>query len=71
MNEFIETLFESVFQKIKRKMSFQDALILFVAEEHHCSRFITWNAKHFIDRTYLSVQTPKEFLESRTEKDRR
>jgi len=64
VNEFVETLFERVFQKIKRKMSFQDALILSVAEEHHCSKFITWNVKHFIDRTYLSVQTPKEFLEA-------
>lgn len=67
VNEFIETLFERVFQKIKLKMSFQDALILVVAEEHDCSRFITWNTKHFIDRTYLSVQTPQEFLESKAE----
>lgn len=65
VNEFVEALFENVFQKIKMKMSFQDALILTVAEEHHCSRFVTWNTKHFIDRTYLNVQTPKEFLESR------
>jgi predicted nucleic acid-binding protein len=46
-------------------MSFQDALILIVAEERNCSRFITWNIKHFVDRTHLSVQTPKEFLESK------
>jgi len=45
------------------KMNFQDALILTVAEEHHCSQFVTWNAKHFVDRTYMNVQTPKEFLE--------
>jgi len=63
VNEFVEALFEKIFQKIKLKMNFQDALILTVAEEHNCSRFVTWNTKHFIDRTYLSVQTPKEFLE--------
>ncbi len=40
VNEFVETLLENVFQKIKMKMSFQDALILTVAEEHHCSRRI-------------------------------
>ncbi len=65
VNEFVEDLFERAFQKIKMKMNFQDALILTVAEEHHCSRFVTWNTKHFLDRTYLNVQTPKEFLESR------
>ena len=27
--------------------------------------FVTWNTKHFVDRTYMSVQTPKEFLELR------
>lgn len=63
VNEFVETLFEEVFQKIKLKMSFQDALILAVAEQHNCPRFITWNTKHFINRTYLNVQTPKQFLE--------
>jgi predicted nucleic-acid-binding protein len=63
VNEFMEVIFEKTFQKIKSKMNFPDALILIVAEERHCSKFITWNTKHFIDRTYLSVQTPKEFLE--------
>ena len=62
VNEFVETLFDETFQKIKLKMNFQDALILAVAEEHHCTRFVTWNTKHFVDRTYLSVQTPKAFL---------
>jgi hypothetical protein len=42
---------------------FLDAMILKVAEGHQSSKFITWNTKYFIDRTYLSVQTPKEFLE--------
>jgi predicted nucleic acid-binding protein len=63
VNEFVERLFEEVFQKIKLKMNFQDAVILAVAEQHQCTRFVTWNTKHFIDRTYLVVQTPKEFLE--------
>lgn len=63
VNEFVEALFEETFQKIKLKMNFQDALILAVAEQHHCLRFVTWNTKHFIDRTYLSVQTPKQFFD--------
>ena len=65
VNEFVESLFEEAFQKIKLRMNFQDALILMVAEQHHCTRFVTWNTKHFGDRTYMSVQTPKEFLDLR------
>jgi len=44
-------------------MNFLDAMILNVADEHQSSKFITWYTKHFMDRTYLSIQTPKEFLE--------
>ena len=65
VNDFVENLFEQVFQKITLKMGFQDALILTVAEEHQTSRFVTWNTKHFLDRTHVKVQTPKEFLENR------
>ena len=65
VNDFVENLFEHLFQKITLKMGFQDALILTVAEEHQSSSFVTWNTKHFVDRTHLNVQTPKEFLEYR------
>ena len=65
VNDFVESIFEAAFQKIKLRMNFQDALILAVAEQHHCARFVTWNTKHFVNRTYLSVQTPKEILELR------
>jgi len=43
-------------------LNFQDALILAVAEEYNCTRFVTWNTKHFNGRTHLNVQTPKEVL---------
>ncbi|HDS44756.1 MAG TPA: hypothetical protein ENN68_01450 [Methanomicrobia archaeon] len=65
VNEFVGNLFEHVFQKITLKMGFQDALILTVAEEHLSSRFVTWNTKQFVDRTHVTVLTPKEFLENR------
>ncbi len=64
VNEFVESLFEEIFQRIRLKMNFPDALILAVAEQHHCTKFITWNKKHFIDRTYLIVQTPEELIKS-------
>ncbi|HMB44497.1 MAG TPA: hypothetical protein VKL21_01615 [Candidatus Methanoperedens sp.] len=59
---FVEQLFANVFEKIILKMSFSDALILSVAEEHSCSKFVTWNVKHFEGRTDIPVNTPEEML---------
>jgi predicted nucleic acid-binding protein len=59
---FVEQLFDNVFQKIILNMSFSDALILSVAEEHSCSKFVTWNVKHFDGRTDIPVKTPEEML---------
>ncbi len=59
---FVEHLFDNVFEKIIMKMSFSDALILSVAEEHSCSKFVTWNVKHFEGRTDIPVKTPEEML---------
>jgi predicted nucleic acid-binding protein len=61
-DDFIEQLFDNVFEKITMKMSFSDALILSVAEEHSCSKFVTWNVKHFEGRTDIPVKTPEEML---------
>jgi len=61
-DDFIEQLFDNVFNKIIMKMSFSDALILSVAEEHSCSKFVTWNVKHFEGRTDIPVKTPEEML---------
>lgn len=59
---FVEQLFDKAFAKISLKMNFMDALILNVAEEHNCSKFVTWNVKHFEGRTYIPVTTPDEIL---------
>jgi len=61
-DDFVEQLFDNVFEKIILKMSFSDALILSVAEEHSCSKFVTWNVKHFEGRTDIPVKTPEEML---------
>ncbi|MCZ7382964.1 MAG: type II toxin-antitoxin system VapC family toxin [Candidatus Methanoperedens sp.] len=59
---FIEQLFDKTFSKISLKMNFMDALILSVAEEHNCSKFVTYNVKHFEGRTDIPVMTPDEIL---------
>jgi hypothetical protein len=52
-----------IFEKICMKMNYSDAQILLVAEEYNCSDFVTWNVKHFDDRTHLTVKTPADFAE--------
>jgi|GEM_PF-323463 len=61
-DDFVEQLFDNAFEKIILKMSFSDALILSIAEEHSCSIFVTWNVKHFEGRTDIPVKTPEEML---------
>ncbi|MDO8690025.1 MAG: hypothetical protein Q7R39_08460 [Dehalococcoidia bacterium] len=44
-------------------MAFNDALILALAERTaDISAVVTWNARHFRDKTGLSVLTPEEYL---------
>lgn len=59
---FVEQLFDKTFSKISLKINFMDALILNVAEEHNCSKFVTYNVKHFEGRTDIPVMTPDEIL---------
>jgi len=44
-------------------MSFMDALILNLAERTPgVNQFVTWNVKHFRNKTLLDVITPQEYL---------
>jgi len=48
---------------VLRRVSFADALVLLTAESTpEVTTFITWNARHFVGRTRLEVQTPEEWL---------
>lgn len=58
-------IFERAFAKFSReKMAYLDTLILDLAERApHVEYFVTWNAKHFKNKTTLQVVTPEEFLQ--------
>ncbi|MFQ6101601.1 MAG: hypothetical protein ACE5OS_10270 [Anaerolineae bacterium] len=46
-----------------QRMAFLDALIIGLAERApDIEAFVTWNARHFRDKTPLTVLTPSEFL---------
>ncbi len=58
-------LIERSLYKIFAKMAFMDALILSTAEEYaEIDAFISWNARHFRDKTSLLVRTPAEYLKA-------
>lgn len=62
--EFFDSLLQTIFNKITLKMSFVDDAILSLAEELRIDSIITWNEKHFLDRTSITVCSPEDFLKS-------
>lgn len=59
------TFVDEVAEKISKKMTFGDALLLREAEKYAIEAIITWNSKDFSRRTRLSVLTPTAFLRHR------
>jgi hypothetical protein len=53
---------EGIMTRIERGMRVGDAAILWAAESNACGVFITWNTKHFAEKTTINVQTPEEWL---------
>ena len=51
-----------MFDLFGRKMTWGDAVLLKTAEEYEVETIITWNKKHFEDRTTIEVLTPEEYL---------
>ena len=62
---YLSSFIKTTMDKIKTKMNYQDVVILNIAEEYNISYFITWNTKHFKDRTHLEVMNPKQFFETK------
>jgi predicted nucleic acid-binding protein len=56
----------AVFELFGRKMTWGDAVLLEAAEAYQAEAIVTWNKKHFENRTTkISVQTPAEYLADR------
>jgi hypothetical protein len=55
---------DAPFAKMREhRMGYMDALALHLAEQTpDATSFVTWNAKHFKNKTTLAVYTPKEYL---------
>ncbi|MDZ7261165.1 MAG: PIN domain-containing protein [candidate division KSB1 bacterium] len=56
-----ERFLEAIHTEIESKMTLGDALIMKEAKEHNIQTLVTWNKRHFIHQTGLTVLTPVEF----------
>lgn len=52
---------DELFNWISKKMTYGDALLLKEAENYEVETIVTWNKKHFEERTEIKIQTPGEF----------
>ncbi len=61
---FKSEIFDGPYAKMRsQRMSFMDALILDLAERTpDVDSFVTWNARHFKNKTRLNVLTPEEYV---------
>lgn len=50
------------FDVLTRKITWGDAMIVQTAEQYQADAIITWNQKHFVNRTTIPVYTPREYL---------
>ena len=61
--EFFDEFLADALRIILKKVAFLDSLIISIAESFsRIDIIVTWNAKHFKNKTNLNVQTPEEFL---------
>lgn len=61
-DEWFEYFSHALFDLLRRKMTWGDATLLATAEEYAVEAIVTWNKKHFEDRTTLKVLTPAEYV---------
>lgn len=61
--EPLDRLLADTMRVILEKVAFLDALVISTAESApDVDHLITWNAKHFLQKTRLTTQTPEEYL---------
>jgi len=62
LEKYFETLTPELFRLFGKRMTFVDAQMLSLAEEHRATHLVTWNKKDFEGRTKIAVMTPETFL---------
>lgn len=60
--EWLSPFVGGMVDKITKKMTFGDAVLLREAEQYHAEAIITWNTKDFVRRTRVPVFSPAAYL---------
>lgn len=60
--DWFEGFMHTIFGLFERKVTWGDAALLQAAEEYEVDAIVTWNKKHFENRTTIEVLTPQEYL---------
>lgn len=64
---FHNSFVKGIHDLFKRRMTFADAALLWIAEQYKADNIVTWNPKHFDGRTNISVLTPTQYLTAMTQ----
>jgi predicted nucleic acid-binding protein len=62
VESWIGRFFGEIADRIVRKMSFGDAILLREAEGYGVDAIVTWNTKDFARRSSIRIQTPRHYL---------
>lgn len=57
-------LTNDIYEIIKKKLNFGDALILKTAIDNHINTHVGWNIRHFKGKAKMIFYTPAEYLEA-------
>ena len=62
-DSFMSKLTNDIYEIIKKKMNFGDALILKTAIDNHIKTCVGWNIRHFKEKAKMAFYTPADYLE--------
>jgi len=60
---FMSKVTNDIYEIIKKKMNFGDALILKTAIDNHIKTYVGWNSRHFKEKAKMAFYTPADYLE--------
>jgi len=60
----MSALTNDIYEIIKKKLNFGDALILKTAIDDHINTYVGWNIRHFKGKAKMIFYTPVDYLEA-------
>ena len=63
-DSFMSELTNDIYEIIKKKLNFGDALILKTAIDNHINTYVGWNIRHFKGKAKMIFYTPADYLEA-------